>query len=446
MKRVVILGRPNVGKSTLFNRLAGRKLAIVHDQPGVTRDRKVAIADMGPVDFEIIDTPGLEQAAEGSLESAMTSQAMVALEDADIILFIIDARSGLTPEDRFFADLARRTGHPVILGANKSESHRASPGLMEAYELGFGDPVALSAEHGLGISDLYAALEPHLQADAEDIEEAEEDTDALLQIAIVGRPNAGKSTLMNALLGEDRVLAGPQAGLTRDAIMVETTLGGKPVKLVDTAGLRRKARVQESLEKLSVGDALHAIRFAHVVIVMIDATQPLEKQDNVIASLIEREGRACVLAVNKWDLVTEQPKVLLGDIRHRLDDVAPRMKGIPVVPMSASKGQGFQELTKAVFKVYELWNTRIPTAELNRWLDEATMRHMPPLVSGRRIKLRYATQAKSRPPTVIIFVNRKGLPDSYIQYLRTSLRSTFKLPGIPLRISMRTGKNPYVKE
>lgn len=447
MKQVVILGRPNVGKSTLFNRLAGRRLAIVHDQPGVTRDRRIAVCDLGRWQCEIVDTPGLEKAMEGSIANAMTAQSLIALKSAAVVLFVIDARTGLTSEDQHFAQLARKTGLPVVLVANKAEARIADAGVADAYRLGFGEPLPVSAEHGLGIADLWETLMPHLREDSppEDEEglEEEEEVTGNVQIAIVGRPNAGKSTLMNALLGEDRVLASPEAGTTRDAIMVETELYGRTIKLVDTAGMRRKAKVQESLERMSVGDTLHSIQYAHVVIVLLDATQPLEKQDNIITNLIEREGRACVLAVNKWDKITEKPELLLEDIRLRLDDVAPKMKGIPVIPISAAEGKGLDKLMKACYKMYDLWNTRIPTSEVNRWLEEATSRHMPPLVGGRRIKLRYATQAKTRPPTFFFFVNRTGLPDSYMQYLRSSLRDTFKLPGIPLRLSLRTGKNPY---
>ena len=449
MRRIVILGRPNVGKSTLFNRLAGRRLAIVHDQPGVTRDRKLAVCSAWGTDFEITDTPGLEDAAPGTLAQAMTQQALAAFEGASALLFVIDARVGVTPEDTHFAMLARKSGLPVVLVANKAESRAAEEGLAEAYALGFGEPVPVSAEHGLGIPDLMEALEPYVaeeQADEpEEKNEAREDEtyDPVLQIAIVGRPNAGKSTLMNRLLGEERVLAGPEAGITRDAIMVETELYGRTVKLVDTAGMRKKAKVQESLERMSVGDSLNAIQYAHVVIVMLDATQPLEKQDNTIAALIEREGRACVIAVNKWDQITDRPELLLKDLHERLEDVAPKMKGIPVIPISAAKGTGIDKLMKAAYRMYGLWNTRIPTADLNRWLQEATSRHVPPLVKGRRIKLRYVTQAKTRPPTFYFFVNTVGLPDSYIQYLRSSLRETYQLPGIPLRLSLRTGKNPY---
>lgn len=447
MRRVVILGRPNVGKSTLFNRLAGRRLAIVHDQPGVTRDRRIAICQQGAIEFEITDTPGLENSAPGSIAQAMTEQSLKALEGAAALLFVIDARIGITAEDQHFAALARKSGLPVVLAANKAESRAADAGAADAYSLGFGTPIPISAEHGLGIPDLFDALEPYLtegeRKSLEEVDEEEEGENGAMQIAIVGRPNAGKSTLMNTLLGEDRVLAGPEAGITRDAILVETELYGRQIKLVDTAGMRKKAKVQESLERLSVGDTLHSIQYAHVVIVMIDATQPLEKQDNTIAALIEREGRACVLAVNKWDKVTEQPDLLLDDIHKRLDDVAPKMKGIPVIPISAAKGKGLDKLMKAAYRMYDLWNTRIPTADLNRWLEEATSRHMPPLVKNRRIKLRYVTQAKTRPPTFYFFVNTKGLPDSYMQYLRTSLRDTYKLPGIPLRLMLRTGKNPY---
>jgi GTP-binding protein len=448
MRRVVILGRPNVGKSTLFNRMAGRRLAIVHDRPGVTRDLKTAVVEMGGVVFELADTPGLEQAGEGSLEAQMTARSMRALGQADVVLFVMDARAGLTPEDRHFASLARKSGLPVVVAANKAESREGAPGVLDACALGFGEPAAISAEHGLGMGDLWELLlplldAPHVEEEGETEEEREE-AEELPRIAILGRPNAGKSTLMNALLGEERMLTGPQAGMTRDAISVRATLFGREVELVDTAGLRRKAKVQESLEQLSVGDALRALRFAHLVILVIDATQPLEKQDNTLAGLIEREGRACVLAVNKWDQIRKGKTVLLEDIRRRLHDVAPRLRGLPVIPVSAAKNQGMEPLLRAAFQMYGLWNRRIPTAELNRWLEEAISRHMPPLVGGRRIKLRYVTQSKTRPPSFLLFVNREGLPEHYLHYLRNSLRETFALPGIPLRLTPRTGKNPYI--
>ncbi len=442
MRRIAIIGRPNVGKSTLFNRLIGKKLALVHDLPGVTRDRRKGTATLASVSFEIIDTPGLEDADADSLEGLMTEQSMLAMQEAEAVMFVIDAKEGVTAQDEHFAGLVRRTGLPVVLIANKAEAKGSESGVIDGWRLGFGEPVAISAEHGVGMADLYDGLAPYIEpreGDAEDDEAEIPD----MQVAIVGRPNVGKSTLMNHLLGEDRVLTGPYAGMTRDSIMVETVLGGRPVKLVDTAGMRKKARVQESLEKLSVHDTLYSIQYAHVVILVIDATQPLEKQDNVLAGLIEREGRACVIAVNKWDEIKEDQKMLLEDIERRLEDVAPKMRGISVMPISALKGKGTDKMIDAAFKAYDVWNTRIPTGELNRWLDVTLAKHTPPMVSGRRIKIRYVTQVNNRPPSFALFVNRKGLPDSYVQYLRGSLRSTFKLPGVPLRLMLRTGKNPY---
>ena len=468
--RLAIIGRPNVGKSTLYNRLVGRKEAIVFDTPGVTRDRRYGKGALGPLDFEIIDTPGLEEAVTGSLADRMSRQALAALDEADVVLLVIDAITGVTAADESFARLVRQHNRPVVLVANKAESKQASHGLIDAYRLGFGEPVAISAEHGEGLAELYAALAPLVdtapatatipkegkgrskranqrlqeQQDAEEAGEDAVDPDETITLTIMGRPNVGKSTLINRLLGEERLLTGPEAGMTRDAVTIPFEWRGKALELVDTAGLRKKGKVEGVLEKMSISNTTYALRFTHVAILVIDATMPLEKQDNALAGLIEREGRACVIAVNKIDLV-EDPKALLEDLAYRLEDVIPQMKGVPLVPVSAAKGEGLDRIIKEALKMYELWNARIGTGELNRWLQDAIARHTPPMLSGRRFKLRYVTQSKSRPPRFIIFANRDTeIPTSYERYLVNNLRETFKLPGIPLRILWRAGKNPYV--
>lgn len=466
--RLAIVGRPNVGKSTLYNRLVGRKEAIVFDTPGVTRDRRYGKGTLGPLEFEIIDTPGLEQAATGSLAERMSQQALKALDEADVALLVIDAIAGITAADETFARLIRQHGVPVVLVANKAESKQAMAGIIDAYRLGFGEPVALSAEHGEGLADLHAALEPftgeapapaakaegkgtsqrkarRLAEEEAGIEaDDEEPSGGLLKLTVMGRPNVGKSTLINRLLGEERLLTGPEAGMTRDAVTVPFQWRGRDLELVDTAGLRKKGKVEGVLEKMSISNTTHALRFTHVAILVLDATMPLEKQDNALAGLIEREGRACVIAVNKWDLV-EDRQTLLEDLSYRLEDVIPQMKGVPLVPVSAERGEGMDALMKQALRMYELWNTRVGTGELNRWLDEATQRHTPPMIGGRRLKPRYITQSKTRPPRFILFANRDSdIPDSYERYLVNSLRETFGLPGIPLRMFWRAGKNPYV--
>ncbi len=482
MKTIAIIGRPNVGKSTLFNRLAGKKQAIVDDQPGVTRDRKYGEGSIGPLHFGIIDTPGLEEMDERTLEGRMFKQSMAALEEADVCLMVIDAMQGITPRDEFFAGLLRRAKRPIIVIANKAEGKRAQSGILDAYSLGFGEPVAISAEHGEGMLDLYERLEPIIaprgnpksdgaakakrpssqraesaakklaneqeKRKALGLDENEEEDDngedlsRPINIAIVGRPNVGKSTLMNSLLNEDRVLTGPEAGVTRDAILVPLQFHGRTLHLVDTAGMRRKARVQERLERMSVADTTHTICFAQVVILVLDAATPLDKQDNTIAGLIEREGRACVIAINKWDTVIDKD-AFLDDIHKRLIDVMPQMKNIAVVPISALYGKNTEKLLQAAVKTYGHWNKRISTGALNRWLEDAISRHTPPLVNGRRFKIRYMTQAKTRPPTFILFTNQEEGPESYLRYLANKLRETFDLPGVPLRIILKTGKNPY---
>ncbi|PVE23126.1 ribosome biogenesis GTPase Der [Microvirga sp. KLBC 81] len=441
---VAIVGRPNVGKSTLFNRLVGKKLALVDDRPGVTRDRREGEARLGDLEFRIIDTAGLEEATEESLLGRMRAQTEAAIEDADIILFVVDARVGVLPADRPFAEMVRRSGKPVILIANKAEGGSGMAGAYDAFSLGLGEPIPLSAEHGEGMADLFEALMPLFPEPDE--EEEEEDLNKPLQVAIVGRPNAGKSTLINRMVGEDRLLTGPEAGITRDSISLDWEWRGRLVKLFDTAGLRKRARVEDKLEKLSVADALRAVRFAEVVVVLLDATIPFEKQDLSIVDLVEQEGRALVIGLNKWDLVADQ-QGLLTELKEKAARLLPQVKGAPVVPLSGLAGSGIDPLMKAVFQVYETWNRRISTAKLNQWLQEAIDANPPPAVSGRRIKIRYMTQVKSRPPHFAIFGNQlDALPKSYTRYLVNNIREAFDLPGVPIRVSLRMGQNPYDKE
>ncbi len=453
---VAIIGRPNVGKSTLFNRLVGKKLALVDDRPGVTRDRREGDARLGDLDFTIIDTAGLEEAKEDTLLGRMRAQTEAALIDADAVFFVIDARAGVTPADRHFADLVRRAGKPVILLANKAEGRQGLSEAYEAFGLGLGDPLPFSAEHGEGLSDLYDALREALpeqtavaavtedEDETEDAEGEGEKIDRPLRVAVVGRPNAGKSTLINAMLGEDRLLTGPEAGITRDSIGIEWEWRGRKVKLFDTAGMRKRAKVEDKLEKLSVADGLRAVKFAEVVVLLLDATIPFEKQDLAILSIIEREGRALVIALNKWDLVGDPAvlKTIIEDAQH----VTSNVRGTPIIPVSALTGQGIDKLMEACFKASETWSARISTGRLNKWLEGVLDRHPPPAVSGRRIKIRYMTQAKSRPPHFALFGNQlDALPESYLRYLVNGLRETFDLPGTPIRMSMRTSDNPYDK-
>jgi GTP-binding protein len=452
---VAIIGRPNVGKSTLFNRLVGRRLALVDDLPGVTRDRREGAARLGDLSFTAIDTAGLEEAAPASLVGRMRAQTEAAIAGADAVLFVIDARAGLTPLDRAFADVTRRSGKPTIVVANKSEGRVGQAGALEAYELGLGEPVAVSAEHGEGLADLYdalrAALPEQTQAVSdEDAEEAAEDEGegALpashpIRVAVVGRPNAGKSTLVNTLLGEERLLTGPEAGITRDAIAVDLTWGGRRFRIHDTAGLRRRSRVEEKLEKLSVGDALEAIRFAEVVILLVDAQAPFEEQDLRIADLVEREGRALVIGINKWD-TKEGDQAALARLREDVAYKLPQVKGVPVIAVSGLTGQGLERLMQAVVDIHGVWNRRAPTPALNRWLTGAMSAHPPPAVSGRRIRLDYLTQPKTRPPTFVLFCTRAdAIPEAYKRYLINGLRETFELPGTPIRLTLREKQNPY---
>lgn len=445
---VAIVGRPNVGKSTLFNRLVGKKLALVDDRPGVTRDRREGEARLGDLTFNIVDTAGLEEADEASLAGRMRAQTEAAIADADVILFVVDVRAGLTPTDRAFADVVRRSGKPVVLLANKAEGGKGIEGAYEAFGLGLGDPVPISAEHGEGLGELYDALEALLprepEEDEDEVEEVEE-ADRPVRVAIVGRPNAGKSTLVNRMLGEERLLTGPEAGITRDTISLDWDWRGRRVKLFDTAGMRKRARVEDKLEKLSVADGLRAVRFADVVVVLLDATIPFEKQDLTIVDLVEREGRALVIGLNKWDLVADRPG-LLKELKEEASRLLAQVKGVPVVPLSGLAGEGIDVLMKAVFAAHDVWNRRVSTAQLNRWLGDMLASHPPPAVAGRRIKIRYMTQVKARPPHFAIFGNQlQELPKSYTRYLVNGLREAFDLPGVPIRLSLRTGKNPYEK-
>ncbi|NOJ48296.1 ribosome biogenesis GTPase Der [Bradyrhizobium archetypum] len=447
---IAIIGRPNVGKSTLFNRLVGQKLALVDDEPGVTRDRREGQARLGDLEFAVIDTAGLDEGAKGSLTARMQEQTETAIGLADALMFVIDARAGLTPNDRAFADFARRANKPVVLVANKSEGKHGEIGAMESYALGLGDPVQISAEHGEGMSDLYDALAALMPDPAEEAEEI--DDDALsdeelaqrpIRVAIVGRPNAGKSTLINHLLGEERLLTSAEAGTTRDSISVEITWQGRDFRVFDTAGLRRRSRIEEKLEKLSVADALRAVRFAEVVVLTMDAQNRFEEQDLRIADLIEREGRAIVLAVNKWDLMERKPH-LMSALRSDADHWLPQVKGAPIVAVSGLMGEGIDRLMTAIQDAYAVWNKRVPTAALNRWFEQAVDANPPPAVSGRRLKLNYITQTKGRPPSFVLFCSRAdAVPQSYLRYLTNSLREAFDLPGTPIRITLREKANPF---
>jgi GTPase len=448
----------------LFNRLVGRKLALVDDTPGVTRDRREGEAQLGDLSFTVVDTAGLEEGTGDSLEARMRRQTDLAIAEADVCLLLIDARAGVTPLDSRFAQILRKSPTPVILAANKCEGGAGQAGRMEAYELGLGAPLPLSAEHGEGLGDLYDALAEYANSlagnDAEQaLEDAlaeeesvegfdpdapyEPDLEAPLRIAIVGRPNVGKSTLVNQLLGEDRMLTGPEAGITRDSIGIEWEWRGRRVKLWDTAGMRRRARVIEKLEKLSVADTLRAVRFAEVVVVLLDATQPFERQDLHIADLVEQEGRGLLIAVNKWDKV-ENPQEVLRMLKEELERLLPQVRGVPIVQFSALTGKGTDRLMPAIERIHTLWNARVPTAKLNRWLTEAVSRHQPPAAKGRPVNLKYMSQVKSRPPTFAVFSSRADdVPTSYRRYLVNALRETFELPGVPIRLFMRKGKNPY---
>jgi GTP-binding protein len=437
---VAIVGRPNVGKSTLFNRLAGRKTALVAGEAGLTRDRREGVVEVAGLSLKLIDTAGLVAGARGDFAARLHHQTDKALADADVALFVIDARDGVTALDRDVARWLRRKGKPVILVGNKTEG-RTPPGLAEAFSLGFGDPMPVSAEHGEGISALYDALRPFAPPDADESEVTGKPH--ALQLAIVGRPNVGKSTLINHLLGEERLLTGPEPGVTRDAITIEWQWRGQPVRLIDTAGLRRKAKVATGAETLAVGDTLKAIRFAEVVVLVIDATQGVERQDLAIARMIAEEGRAIVLAANKWDLVS-RAKPTLDAIIERVNESLPQLAGLKPLTLSAATGAGVSRLLPTALKAYTAWNHRVPTGALNRVLAWAQERHPPPLVAGRRLKLRYMTQVNVRPPTFALFASKPGeLPESWRRYLANLLRERFDLPGVPLRLMLRKGTNPY---
>ncbi len=461
---LAIVGRPNVGKSTLFNRLVGKKLALVDDQPGVTRDLREGEARLGDMRFTVIDTAGLEDATDDSLQGRMRRLTERAVDMADICLFMIDARAGVTPTDMIFAEILRKKSAHVILAANKGEGAAADAGVLDAYSLGLGEPIRLSAEHGEGMNDLYGQLLPieeKFTKIAEDnapitdvtLDEDDEDIDAVpmptnekpLQIAVVGRPNAGKSTLINQLLGEDKMLTGPEAGITRDAISSRFDWNGTPVRIFDTAGMRKKAKVQEKLEKLSVSDGLRAVKFAEVVVVLLDAAIPFEQQDLRIADLAEREGRAVVVAVNKWDIEDEKQEKL-RNLKEAFGRLLPQLRGAPLITVSAKTGRGMERLHEAVMRAYDVWNRRVTTAQLNRWLTGMLEQHPPPAPQGKRIKLRYMTQAKSRPPGFVVMCSHPDkLPESYSRYLVNGLREDFDMPGTPIRLYMRgqSDKNPY---
>ncbi|GKY89040.1 ribosome biogenesis GTPase Der [Sinisalibacter aestuarii] len=463
---LAIVGRPNVGKSTLFNRLVGKRLALVDDQPGVTRDLREGEARLGPLRFTVIDTAGLEEATDESLQGRMRKLTERAVEMADACLFLIDARAGVLPTDEVFADILRRKNAHVILAANKSEGRAAEAGLIEAWGLGLGEPLALSAEHGEGMAELAAVLTPIAEEMAEraarvaaeapetDVSVSDEDDDEAvrkptrarpLQVAVVGRPNAGKSTLINKLIGEERLLTGPEAGITRDSISLAFDWGDVPTRIFDTAGMRKKAKVQEKLEKLSVADGLRAVKFAEVVIVLLDAAIPFEQQDLRIADLAEREGRAVVVAVNKWDAERHKQEKL-SELREAFERLLPQLRGAPLVTISAKTGKGLDRLHAAVMRAHETWNARVSTARLNRWLEGMVSAHPPPAPGGRRIRLRYMTQVKTRPPGFVVMCSHPDkLPESYSRYLINGLRDDFDMPGTPIRLHMRSQaeKNPY---
>jgi GTPase len=442
---IAIVGRPNVGKSTLFNRLVGRRVALVDDRPGVTRDRREGEARLGDLDFTVIDTAGLEESAPESLTGRMRAQTETAMAQADAIFFMIDARSGPTGVDQVFAELVRKSGKPAVLIANKMEGTAGEAGRLDAYALGLGDPVAISAEHNEGLADLYDALRAALpERTAAQIEAAAEPSGPRpIRVAIVGRPNAGKSTLVNRLIGEERLLTAPEAGTTRDAIAVDFDWRGQKFRIHDTAGIRRRGRVDEKLEKLSVADALNAVRFAEVVVVLLDIENAFEEQDQRIADLVEQEGRAIVIAVNKWDL-KEKTAGAIGKLREQADEKLTQMKDVPLVAVSAITGEGLDRLMQAIVDAFALWNKRIPTSALNRWFEHAVESHPPPAVSGRRLRLNYITQAKSRPPSFVLFCTRaEALPAAYKRYLVNSLRESFELPGTPIRLTLREKGNPF---
>ncbi len=459
---LAIVGRPNVGKSTLFNRLVGKRLALVDDQPGVTRDLREGAARLADLKFTVIDTAGLEEATDESLQGRMRRLTERAVDMADVCLFMIDARTGITPADQVFAEILRKRADHVLLAANKAEGAAADAGIIEAYSLGLGEPIRLSAEHGEGLNDLYAELQPLADRladtaidDTPEIDVAIDEIEEInrlsptklrpLQVAVVGRPNSGKSTLINQIVEDDRLLTGPEAGITRDAISLRTTWDETPMRIFDTAGMRKKAKVQEKLEKLSVGDGLRAVKFAEVVVVLLDAAIPFEQQDLRIADLAEREGRAVVIAVNKWD-IEENKQVKLQDLKESFERLLPQLRGAPLVTVSAKTGRGLDRLHVAILRAYEIWNRRVVTAQLNRWLTGMIEAHPPPAPQGKRVKLRYMTQAKTRPPGFVVMCSHPDkVPESYKRYLVNGLRLDFDMPGAPIRLFMRgqNDANPF---
>ncbi|MDO1558329.1 ribosome biogenesis GTPase Der [Brevundimonas sp. 2R-24] len=446
--KVAIVGRPNVGKSTLFNRLVGKRLALVDDRPGVTRDRRYADGRLGDLDLTLIDTAGFEDVSDQSLEARMRTQTERALDEADLALFVMDAREGVVPLDRIFADLLRKRDMPVVLIANKAEGRQGDHGVGEAAALGFGEAVPLSAEHGEGMADLFAAVVEALGEQGVpfgDQPDDESEASKPIRIAVIGRPNAGKSTLINRLIGDERLLTGPEAGITRDAIAVQWEYQGRPIRLVDTAGLRRKARVQEGLEKLSVADTIRAITFAEVVILAMDRANAFDTQDLQLADLVEREGRALIYCVTKWDM-EEEPQERLAEMRETAERMLPQLRGAPLIALSAHTGRGMDRLMPAVLKAHETWSVKVKTRDLNDWLAMAVQRHPPPAVNGRRIRPKYMAQTKARPPTFVLFASRASqMPDSYRRYLINSLRDSFDLPGTPMRVIIKSGANPYAE-
>ncbi|MDH4745260.1 ribosome biogenesis GTPase Der [Sphingomonas sp. CBMAI 2297] len=449
---VAIIGRPNVGKSTLFNRLVGKKLALVDDQPGVTRDRREGDANLLGLEFRIIDTAGYEDEDAATLPGRMRQQTEAAVQEADVALFLVDARAGVTPLDEEIARWLRSTDRPIILVANKAEGRAGETGVIEAMALGFGDPVQLSAEHGEGMGDLFEALLPHVEREEEEVEEEDPDNpNAPLKLAIVGRPNAGKSTLVNRFLGEDRMITGPEAGITRDSIAIDwewEDFDGnmRPVRLIDTAGLRKKARVEEKLEKLSVADTLRSIDFAEVVVLLLDATRGLEVQDLKIADRVLQEGRALIIALNKWD-VAENASSLFNGVKGALDEGLAQVKGVPLLTVSAATGKGLDTLIDVAFKTREAWSRRVSTGQLNRWFERAIEANPPPAPGGKRIKPRYVTQNKTRPPSFVLFGTRVDLlPMSYQRYLINGLRREFDFGAVPVRLTLRAPKNPFDRD
>jgi GTP-binding protein len=440
---VAIIGRPNVGKSTLFNRLVGKKLALVDDMPGVTRDRREGDAHLLGLDFRVIDTAGYEDKDAATLPGRMRAQTEAAVAVADVALFLIDSRAGIVPLDEEIARWLRGSTTPVVLVANKAEGRAGEQGVLESLALGFGDPVQVSAEHGEGIADLFEALHPHLEREETEDADEEEPEDGPLKLAIVGRPNAGKSTLINRMLGEDRMITGPEAGITRDSIAIDWTWQGRPVRLIDTAGMRKRAKVQDKLEKLSVADALHAVDFAEVVVLLLDATLGLESQDLHIADRVLQEGRALVIALNKWD-VAENPSSLFNGVKGALDEGLAQVKGVPLLTVSGATGKGLDTLIQVAFETREAWSRRVTTGELNRWFERAVEANPPPAPGGKRIKLRYVTQAKTRPPGFVLFGTRVDqLPMSYQRYLINGIRRELGFGAVPVRLTLRAPKNPF---